>query len=566
LGAPVIIYDENMRSIAVLQNAFDVGYEQRYNELWQAWFSLPVSDPKAVECKAFRFVELWEGDERVDLFRILPTGIKKAADGATISYKCEHVMGTLIDDVLFQYHQTNNLSPANTLNYILSKQTLWELGTVDFTELFSYKWENENLLSAIFSVPATYSGEYMWTWDTSVSPWRLNLVRPSNEVSARILYRKNLVGIEKNEDPTGIITRIYALGYGEGINQLTIKDVNGGLPYIDADTIATYGVKSYIHVDLKEENANTLKAKVSAILEANKNPEITYAVSAADLWQITGDTLDKFVNGGLVYVNDTETGIEFNARVKVRKKNNYVADPGNVDLEIGNAVLTIADFNSEESSRQRISETYSQGATNLDSHDFADNCDPDNPAVIKFYVPAETVRINKMLLSFEAGAFRAYSKAIQGGGALTKSTEAGGGTIGTDTEIQRLLSGISEDYTESGGDPAHIHRLFKHGHKINLPDHIHSVIIPNHIHGIEYGIYEGPAPNDITVQVDGNTIPGMGTSENDVDIIPYLAKDGEGKVTRGTWHEIKITPDDLGRIVASVVMQIFVQSRGGGNY
>jgi phage minor structural protein len=48
-----------------------------------------------------------------------------------------------------------------------------------------------------------------------------------------------MVGIEKDEDPTEIITRLYPLGYGEGVNQLTISSVNNGVPYIDADTIGT---------------------------------------------------------------------------------------------------------------------------------------------------------------------------------------------------------------------------------------------------------------------------------------------------------------------------------------
>ena len=58
------------------------------------------------------------------------------------------------DDVLFKYHQTSNLHPADTIEYILSKQTTqnWILGNVDFTDLYSYKWENENLYNALMSI------------------------------------------------------------------------------------------------------------------------------------------------------------------------------------------------------------------------------------------------------------------------------------------------------------------------------------------------------------------------------------------------------------------------------
>jgi len=107
----------------------------------------------------------------------------------------------------------------------------------------------------------------------------------------------------------------------------------------------------------------------------------------------------------------------------------------------------------------------------------------------------------------------------------------------------------------------HTHEIAPHVHEM---DHTHT--IPAHTHDIEYGIFEGPTPTAVTVRVDGNVIPGLGTSADEVDIIPYLSKDDGGRIRRGTWHTIEIAPNSLGRIVATVLTQIFVQSRGGGNY
>ena len=65
----------------------------------------------------------------------------------------------------------------------------------------------------------------------------------------------------------------------------------------------------------------------------------------------------------------------------------------------------------------------------------------------------------------------------------------------------------------------------------------------------------------MTVKVDGNAVPGLGLSESEVDIIPYLEKDGGGRIVRG-WHELEIVPDNLGRVEATLHLQLFVQSRG----
>jgi hypothetical protein len=100
-----------------------------------------------------------------------------------------------------------------------------------------------------------------------------------------------------------------------------------------------------------------------------------------------------------------------------------------------------------------------------------------------------------------------------------------------------------------------------------LPNHFHTIIMPDHIHNIQYGIYlNDTIPSFVDVRVDGKLIPELSLNENKINLIPYLQVDGDNKITRGAWHEISITPDSLARIEANIVSQIFIQSRGGGNY
>jgi hypothetical protein len=134
-------------------------------------------------------------------------------------------------------------------------------------------------------------------------------------------------------------------------------------------------------------------------------------------------------------------------------------------------------------------------------------------------------------------------------------------------------------YHEFWGEPHvhgmdHTHEIAPHVHEMDhtheIAPHVHDMdhthTIPAHTHDIEYGIFEGPTPSAVTVRVDGNVVPGLGTSADEVDIIPYLSKDAGGRIQRGAWHTIEIAPNSLGRVVATVLTQIFVQSRGGGNY
>lgn len=641
------VYDSNMQKLAYLENAYNIGYSLKFNELWTAQFTLPATDKKNIYCQPFNYVEIFDGGERIELFRIMPSTLTRNSEG-NIVYQCEHVLATLMDDVLFQYHQIGNIGvgTVHVLRYILDHQLTkrWQLRNCDFDRRFEYKWENENLLSALFSVPQPFNEGYRWEFDTTRTPWQLDLKRLPTQFVADIIYKKNMVEIKKEVDPSTIVTRLYCLGYGEGDNQLNICSVNGGIPYLEANT-ATYGIKSSILVDRRFENAETLKAYGQSILDELKNPFKSYSVRAIDLHRKSPSKYERYFPGDIVRIIDKEDNIIEDLPIVTVSKSDITGAPGDIEVEIAKRTRDIAGSISSLQDRTRINEVYAQGATNQMIVPFADNADENNPARMKIYIPDTMVRINKCILNYQLDNFRAYSKAIEGGGATTRSTNDGGastqtsssggggtqtsssgggstissssgGGTRTTSDAQVLKPGISQDYTRSSGQHLHTipngtrlmvqgggtvtwgyggehsHDLYNHGHEINIPDHQHSVQIPshthsvnipshthsinipnhqhsialpNHTHDIEFGIYEGTRANSVTIKVDGNILPTTQPGQ-DINIIPYLSVDSEGKIQRNTWHEVEIIPDQMTRVLANIFMQIFTNSRGGGDY
>lgn len=65
---------------------------------------------------------------------------------------------------------------ADVIRYILDHQLVknWVLDECDFRNQFEYGWEQESLLSALFSVLSPLSSPMIVT-DTTVYPWRLSL-------------------------------------------------------------------------------------------------------------------------------------------------------------------------------------------------------------------------------------------------------------------------------------------------------------------------------------------------------------------------------------------------------
>ena len=609
------VYDREMTKLAYLENAYGIGYEMPLNELWTARFSLPADDPKNIYCQPFHYVEIYDGRERIELFRIMPSTLTRNTQG-DIVYQCEHVLATLLDDVLFKYHQIGNIGvgTVTVLRYILDRQLekRWQLGTCDFDRRFEYKWENENLLAALFSVPQPFNEDYRWEFDTTGNTWRLNLKRLPTEFKADITYKKNMTEIQKEVDPTTIVTRLYCLGYGEGDNQLGIESVNGGIPYLESNgQTTTWGIKSSILVDRRFESPETLKAYGQALLDQLKHPYKSYTASAVDLYRKSPEKYEKFFPGDLVRIIDKEDGIIEDLPIVRVSKSDITGSPGDVQIEIANKSRDIAGSISELADRTRINEVYAQGATNQMIVPFADNADPSNPAILRIYIPDTMARINKCILNYQLEPFRAYSKAVGGGGASVQSTSSGGGSAQstgsgggsydstggggggyrtTDTDdsqniwewsgsfstgdVMQLVDGHvhgivphRHPHSHSVNVPSHSHNFSvpSHSHSVNIPNHSHGINIPSHTHELQFGIYQGSTASAVTIKVDGKAIPASNPGQ-DIDIIPFLSVDVGGKVQRNTWHTVEIVPNRMTRVVANIFMQIFTNSRGGGDY
>jgi len=394
-------------------------------------------------------------------------------------------------------------------------------------------------------------------------------------------------------------------------------------------SIEKYGLCSTILVDTRYEVAENLKAYATQILNELKEPYISYEMGVIDLHRLTGDSFSKFRPGEIVRVVDEADGVNLRTRIVTVSKDDAQGDPGNVTVTIANKTQDIAGSISDLQSRALIGETYAQGATNQQIYNFSDNADATHPATLRLFISDSVVRINKMLLNIEFEPFRAYEKAVGGGGGQTTSsgggqttssgggstTSSGGGTTtssgggqtsgGTALGSSNVLPsettgqavhnhGLSqgarlavvdadlkvvgyENWVWSGAHthPEHTHKISAHTHSVgshthSVPAHTHRVdahthTVQNHTHALEFGIYEGKRASSATIKVDGNALPAQESYDN-IDIVEYLSKDDSGKIRRNTWHTVEILPDTMSRIVGAIFSQTFCNSRGGGDY
>ena len=446
---------------AILENAHKVSYEKIENQIGIIEFTMPLDDPKNEFLQEMLWVELTDNEnEYIGLYRIMPSITQKDASNNTITYTAQHALCTLMDTVLFGYHEIVNRTTTEVINWLLAKQKTkhWVLKKCDFKRYFSYAFENENgLADPLFSIASPLDEDYIWTWNTQVYPFELSLVKPQMEPVARVQEGYNMQGFEIERDPNNLVNRVYPLGAGEGVNQLNIKSVNGGKEYVeDADSIKKHGLIEYVWVDQRFTIAQNLKDNAVAMLKKWSQPIVSWTVSAADLTKLTDEPLeiDKLRLGSVVMINTNDFG-SVNLRIKKESKADVFGAPQDIELELGNLKDDINTTLSDLDRKQQINETYSQGATNILNYSYQDNCESAYPANIDFYLDDDVFHVNTVELTFKTKRYRGYTKAVKGGGGTTKTSSAGGASTQTSTSgggsTQTSTSGGGGTQTSSSG-------------------------------------------------------------------------------------------------------------------
>lgn len=506
-----------VRRLAYLPNAYDIGYEQTLNGTDTCQFKIPLSDIKDNLLGATSLIELLDSGELVGLYRISTRKRTKSKDGIILEVTCRHVISTLMDKVMFSVHELSGHTIREVIEWILAsrdgtqtqpKQTDWVLDRCDFDQTIDYLFENCTLYDALYAVPKDWTAEYQWVTDVSAYPWKLSLIQPSPDIAAEIRQGKNLVSVEIDEDFRQLRNRIYALGKGEGINQLTIRGAedleveppqrNGEFYVDDADSISRYGeIYEGIYADRSQERAPLLLQSAKKYLQEYSGEHPTYTVEAADIYRITHRETDRLAVGKMVRIIDHELHVDITGRVLAVSKDDLLGAPGDIRLTIGYPGYTLIDMLEQFRQNDHVTGTAAQGATNVWSRGFADNADADHPIKITFRLPDDLLYVNKCLLDLETEAFRAYEQGAASGG---------GTTIGMDTDTSssegggQTISQSSTTSSSSGGATTTTSAL-----NIQPLDYEDGTGFPESIWGVEneFNHYQDPPNRPLYLLVEG---------------------------------------------------------------
>ncbi len=609
----VEILNKNERLVANLENAKNVSYTRPLKDVGRATFALPYNDPKNEYLEEYGvFMRVVENEKWKGLYIPERDTLNKSGTGL-ITYEAQHAIITLADKIMPGYHQVGGrgFPTRKVLEYILSFQIekRWQLGRCAFDREFEYAWNSANLYAALFSVPPQFTQDYIWRYDFSTRPWTIHLDATVREGDPECYVRrgKNQRGIVRTVDKSGLCTRLYLYGYGEGDNQLTIASVNGGKIYLESppEVIAKYGIKEGVFIDRRFENPESLKERGGVILAELQEPRVEYSIEAVDLYPGTQNPIDEIDTGKRARIIDEDVELDDKTYVIEITKPDVLGHKSAINTTLANKPSSLADTISSIAERLHYEQLSPQGATCVYAYTFSGSIDPTHPARLKVFLPDNLVHINKLMLTYTLGPFRAYSKSIAAGGGSSQTSSSGGGgsstssaggggrktsgpssasTSGTDPIGLKPYWDFTEPASVGGSGSSHEHTYLvniidhahaidhthqtesdQHSHSVSIPAHAHSVDIPPHTHPIEYGIYEGPRANSVAVFVRGTRVP-IPAGVTEFDIAPCMADPTTKMISRGTHHEVRFDPDNLTYIDVTITAQVFVQSRGGNLY
>ena len=214
--------------VDILDEVYEVEFDDRLNQAPTLSFKLPEDDVKWASIAAFKEIWLYgHQDELVNVFRILPTGITRPDRSTALegSVECMGYASALQDDLVTDELTYTNTSVTTILTALLAYQTVMRvtLGTISASldKLISVRFGWENVMQAAWAVRNVVGGYVSVEPDSADPTLRKLHLRDTvgGDIGKRIRKGLNLKGISKRSDPSGMVTKLYPLGRGEGVNQ-----------------------------------------------------------------------------------------------------------------------------------------------------------------------------------------------------------------------------------------------------------------------------------------------------------------------------------------------------------
>ena len=260
--------------------------------------------------------------------------VSTSYDTDTRTVQLEHIVATLQDGLIFGEKDPSDIagkkaekvSAKTAVQYVLSKQSYWKLGSFEYSRSLPYSFNNATHYAAIESVCSTLE-DSRWEYDLSALPFRLSIVRkdPGN-LGTEMRAGRNLKTISRTVDTTGMYTRFYPVGARN-------MHISGSYVSKNEDV---YGVIAHTETDQSKKSKDMLKEWALHRLRRHCEPTVTITIKGLDLSQATGEPLDSLTLGRVCRVPLPEYGTTISQYIIRLSWSDKISAPEDVTVTLSN--------------------------------------------------------------------------------------------------------------------------------------------------------------------------------------------------------------------------------------
>lgn len=275
---------------------------------------------------AGQYIELFTAKGSAGIYRVQQV---EQEPGNVLRVSLEHGIVSMADNIIPQKIKEKRTPAAEVLTLIMENQSMWQLGSHDFTEddLLTWSCDYSNVYESLTNLISEFPDRVM-TYDQSAIPWTMSIVRVSDDTASECRLTRNMTSLLIETDRTELCTRLY-IPQGE-------KD-----PIIlDADTQDTWGIVSRrFEGDSKIATEDKIKLGEKYLRE-HKDPKMVVSIDAIDLSAATGESMDAFHVGKICRVCLPDYAQTIKQRIVAVSYPDVYGDPDHVTITMADEAET----------------------------------------------------------------------------------------------------------------------------------------------------------------------------------------------------------------------------------
>ena len=273
--------------------------------------------------------------------------VNEVKETQTRTIALEHVVQYLKDQLMF-----GEVTPATITGngkadrctareaavYVMNRQSLWRLGTLEGNRTAPYNFNGDNLFSAMETITGSME-DMQWEYDLTSMPFTLNLVKQPTGIRSEMRMRRNITSMRVQTDRSRMYTRIYPIGK----NNLHISG-----DYLSRNE-QTWGVVCKVETDQSQDTEEKLRDWAQERLSRHCEPLVTVTVTGLELSEATGEPLDHIVLGRRCRIPLPDYGTTITERVTKLSWADKIKEPEKVTVTLANNAEDVASIVNSQS-------------------------------------------------------------------------------------------------------------------------------------------------------------------------------------------------------------------------